>query len=810
MSIKQLDRFVLWLALALIPAALYAQDADRTPALLKGGLVRQLRSLSEDALQKLRGPESEAKGVQNVPTRRATSPPSMQDTRRSTANRSPAPAAASNPSARTRRGADIGGSSGSSELPEILSSAEVRNRNSNRVYVETELPPGVVRNTKVPARSESQQSVESRDYPSIPDTSADGDRFTDFEESNELQPPRVSRVPLPRVKVSDADTVPVAEKQPPAEVVAEKQPPRTPSLPTSSVSVPTNLVAGPAIEQKPRPLAATGRISADAPTQELPALPSSMLGSTVTAEPPVTPQTSLPVPSIEGDANNLTVNRSTAENSRVGSLTSKQPAARAQSTPPASQAKVERLRMEAPRIQVLLNGPADLPLGVPAEYEVIVRNDDSIDLHGLMLRLDIPAGVQVESLAPSHGEFDVERSPDGMTLLTWVFDYLAAGQTATAPIQFMATSSKNFAVAMEWTLVPIAADANVNVLAPRIELALEGPAEVSYGQPKVYRLHVRNPGNATATQVAVQLSAEPYGSSSTAIGEIAPGEEEVIDVELTFNQRGAINISAEATAQGGLTSSTQIDVLVRQATVEATVLAPAVVYAGAAAEYFVRLSNSGDADATQMEAVMRLPAGAELVSAPPAATQRGNELIWPVTRLAAGGSEEFAVSLRLAGEGKNTVHFDCTAAGETTASCLATTQVEAITDLKLLVNDPVAPAPVGGEVVYELSLTNRGSKAATNVKVVAQFSEGIEPIRGEGQAFRVVPGQVFFDPIPQIGAGESLELKVVAAAEAEGVHLFRVEVRSDATEVRLVQEESTQYLNAASRIASPVRGSVIR
>ena len=144
-------------------------------------------------------------------------------------------------------------------------------------------------------------------------------------------------------------------------------------------------------------------------------------------------------------------------------------------------------------------------------------------------------------------------------------------------------------------------------------------------------------------------------------------------------------------------------------------------------------------------------------------------------------------------------------------SAQASTQVAAITDLKLFVNDPIAPAPVGGEVVYELTLTNRGSKAASNVKVVAQFSEGIEPVRGEGQPARVIPGQTLFEPIGRIGAGETVRLKVIAQAAAAGTHRFRVEVRSDDSEVRLVQEESTQYLEGASRLAAPpTAGSLLR
>ena len=471
----------------------------------------------------------------------------------------------------------------------------------------------------------------------------------------------------------------------------------------------------------------------------------------------------------------------------------------------------QRLKMEAPRLSVALNGPGDLPIGSPADYQIVVSNHDSFDLHGLILRLDIPAGVKVQTHQPTHGDFELETAAGGLTMVTWAFEHLAAGQTATAPMQLVAGSAKNFAVAMEWTLMPIAGSSTIAVRAPQLELALEGPAEVRFGEPNVYRLHIRNPGNAPAEQIAVRLSAERFGSSAAEIPHIAPGEEEVIDVELTFNERGSINIDAVAQEQTGLASQTAIAVVVRQAIVEAQLLTAPLVYHSALTECRVNLTNHGDADARGMQAVLALPEGAELVSTPTGAVLKDRELTWPVDKLIAGSSEEFVVQLKLTAPGSNALSLQCSGPGNVSSSAQAVTHVESITDLKLFVEAPLAPAPVGGEVVYELTLTNRGSKAATNVIVVAQFSDGIEPIRSEGHAARVVPGQALFETLPRLAAGETVNLKVIAQAATAGSHRFRVEVRSDDSQVRLVQEESTRYLESAGRIAAPISsGSAIR
>ncbi|MBN8604798.1 MAG: hypothetical protein J0M26_27600, partial [Planctomycetes bacterium] len=109
------------------------------------------------------------------------------------------------------------------------------------------------------------------------------------------------------------------------------------------------------------------------------------------------------------------------------------------------------------------------------------------------------------------------------------------------------------------------------------------------------------------------------------------------------------------------------------------------------------------------------------------------------------------------------------------------------------------PSPVGEEVVYELEIMNRGKQAANKVKVLAQFSEGIEPSGAVGAEHKLVPGQVLFEPIPAIGAGETVKLQVRALASEAGVHRFRIEVQTDDEEIHHVLEESTRYMQTAAR-----------
>jgi uncharacterized repeat protein (TIGR01451 family) len=179
---------------------------------------------------------------------------------------------------------------------------------------------------------------------------------------------------------------------------------------------------------------------------------------------------------------------------------------------------------------------------------------------------------------------------------------------------------------------------------------------------------------------------------------------------------------------------------------------------------------------------------------PPGAVRSGEFVKWDIKKIGTDEKMTFPFRLSLTKIGDNPFAFtaECSSGGESKADF--STIVDSIADLHLSVVDPTAPAPVGQPVVYEIVITNRGKKAASDIEVIAQFSEGIEPLRLEGHTGRVVPGQAIFNSIPSIQPNEKLVLRIVAEASKPGVHRFRAEVKSPGSDADLLEEESTRYL----------------
>lgn len=475
-----------------------------------------------------------------------------------------------------------------------------------------------------------------------------------------------------------------------------------------------------------------------------------------------------------------------------------------QQTPPTSKpamARVNesRLEMGVPKVRLYVSGPPSVQVGKSLPYEVILRNEGTEVLSGVIVSMTVPATVKSSSLVATAGEYETEKDPTGAETILWHVTELQPSQSRIFRVGLEATRPEPFDMNLEWTLVPQTGQFKVDVQQPQLHLGIEGPTDTIYGKSEIYRMRIRNPGNAIAKDVEVKLTAEPYGSNQSKIGDIPAGGERLVEVELTFQKAGAISIVGEAiSAISSVEAKSQIDVSVKQVELAAQWNTPPAQYLGSVMDYSLVVKNNSNIPAQNVVCVLTLPPSLKVSSTPPGCTVTKNEVRWTVPQLAAQTSNEQVFSLSATDIG--TAPISCTVQSESGGATVAetTVSIESVTDLKLTVVDPVAPAPVGQDVVYDLVIANRGTRPATAVKLLAQFSSGIEPVRVEGATGQMMPGQVIFDPISVIGPGDQITLRVFAQATTAGVHRFRAELECEEGETQLIEEESTRYL-ATSR-----------
>lgn len=450
--------------------------------------------------------------------------------------------------------------------------------------------------------------------------------------------------------------------------------------------------------------------------------------------------------------------------------------------------------MALPGVRVLVNGPTSMLVNQDGSYELIVKNEGTEPLNGLAMRVAVPHHVTLGKTSVSGGSTQMDNDQDGNAVV-WELDHVPAGGSKSIQLVMQTSKPEHFALGVEWTVLPLSTELQIQIQQPQLALALEGPSEVEFGKPQMYRIRVRNPGNSDAKAVLVSLSAEPYGNNQSDIGDVAAGSERIVEVELTFEKSGSLPIKATAISSlSQLKVEGSIEVQVRQSELVATWFGPTEFYQGSVADFDLELTNTGSIPAVATMCKVRLPSGTEVVSLPPGAVRSGEFVKWDIKKIGTHEKMTFSFRLSLTKIGDNPFAFtaECSSGGESKADF--STIVDSIADLHLSVVDPTAPAPVGQPVVYEMVITNRGKKAAADVEVIAQFSEGIEPLRLEGHTGRVVPGQAIFNSISSIQPNEKLVLRIVAEASKPGVHRFRAEVKSLGSDTDLLEEESTRYL----------------
>jgi uncharacterized repeat protein (TIGR01451 family) len=451
---------------------------------------------------------------------------------------------------------------------------------------------------------------------------------------------------------------------------------------------------------------------------------------------------------------------------------------------------------KSPVLSVETKGPRHIAIGKEAAYEVTIQNAGDVVADEVVVFIGLPAWADIAGAEASGGAARAAAGGSTAEPFQWNVGRLEAKSRQKLVLRLVPRQSRPFDLAVRWDYKPVASGAMIDVQEPKLAVHLDGPAEVFYGKKELFKLKVSNIGTGSADNV--QISLVPLGTNenrpvSHRMASLAAGEERVMEVELTAHETGILTIQVEAKAEGGAHAELADKVLVRRAALAVETDGPAMQYVGAAATYRIGLHNPGNAPAKHVKLSASIPAGAKYLSSSDGGRVTGNQVQWLLDSLDPGAQRTFLLKCNLGLPGDLRLEVNSTADEELAAAAAAVTRVDALAELRLEVKEPDGPVPVGEETAYELRIRNRGSKIAEGVAVVAYFSQGIEPTSAAGAAYRITPGQVTFEPIPSLPAGDEVTLKIHARAETAGNHVFRAEVRCAPLGTRLASEQTTYF-----------------
>ncbi|MFM7561624.1 MAG: hypothetical protein ACKO81_01170 [Planctomycetota bacterium] len=470
-----------------------------------------------------------------------------------------------------------------------------------------------------------------------------------------------------------------------------------------------------------------------------------------------------------------------SENNGVGS------ALTASNAPPAD----NRFSLTSPAVQVETFGPQSIGINKKSQFKIVARNNSNVDAERVTVSISMPTWVRLEGINATTGRKESGEDQKSSRVL-WNIDRLSGNSTQTITVDVVPTKAERFDLQVELIQQPRNGMAQVDVTEPRLEMKIVGPSEVLYGETAIYQVTVRNPGTGRAEGVSVMLP-EALGGERATLGDIGPNEEKNFRVELLARTAGALDLATTATAAGNLQTSSAKQILVRRAALTTTIKGPPAKYAGTVGVYEIEIRNTGDASARDVVAALALPTGVKYVEGIEAVDNIDSGLRWSLGTLDSGDFRNYRVALQLEGDGKVQFELGARAAGDIASVGQVATVIETLEDVVLSIDEPKGPQPTGEEIEYTIHVRNRGSRAANNLNLVMNFSDGIEPTNASGHQFQLGAGQVIFKAIEKIAAGEEVVVKVQAKAAAPGTHIFRAQLTGENEETREMSEGTTRF-----------------
>ena len=280
----------------------------------------------------------------------------------------------------------------------------------------------------------------------------------------------------------------------------------------------------------------------------------------------------------------------------------------------------ESFMVSEPLLQVVVQGPTNVMIGEPASQSVTISNPGTGTLHNVVLEAEIPKGL--EHVTAEYLQMQVGSLNPGESRTIRLA--LAAVMGGEQVVKVMAKA--------EGGLVQ-ASQARVNVIAPKIQVAIDGPGLRYKGRSAQYTITSINDGAAATNNVRI-LHKVPEGfefvkadhggqynpedsTVSWFLGRMEPGQSANVNVELKTKIIGNYVHHVRAMSEHNVKSDAQLQTRIEgtaQLVLEISDLDDPVEI-GTETGYNVVVKNDGSKAAAGVSISCELPPGVELISA---------------------------------------------------------------------------------------------------------------------------------------------------------------------------------------------------
>ena len=327
------------------------------------------------------------------------------------------------------------------------------------------------------------------------------------------------------------------------------------------------------------------------------------------------------------------------------------------------------------------------------------------------------------------------------------------------------------------------------------------PPKVLIGESLTVGITVANPGTGPATGVMIEEDV-PEGLAHVAgrqleyeVGTLRPGESKRMELSSRPRRRAWSKTRLSFAARASLSATHRVQVEVVAPQLEVDVTGPKKRFLERQATYTVSVANPGTAPARDVELVAYLPQGMKFVETDSQGQydRTQHAVFWSLEELPPSKAGSVKLTTLPVEPGEQRLRIEAKADLGLAVAGEQIVQVEQSAELLHTVKDADEVIEVGSETAYLIKVSNDGTKAATNVRVVALLPEGIQGTAGEGPTRAAGDAtQIVFEPLAKLKPQEEVIFKVQAQGVKAGDHIVRVQLSSDEWPTPVTREESTR------------------
>ncbi len=455
------------------------------------------------------------------------------------------------------------------------------------------------------------------------------------------------------------------------------------------------------------------------------------------------------------------------------------------------------LGRQEPAVSMEWIGPAVVKVGQPQDYTLALRNACNIPVQEVLVRVSLPAGMKVEVTEPKA---EIENS-----VYIWRVGAMLPRQEKNMQMKLVA-DARGEVTPKAWVTFTGLSVLHVRVREPKLLLKTLTQEKVMVGDAAAFTLTVSNPGDGSADQVKIHaLLSEglDHGRDNKVdfeIGNLAAGETRSVQLICGTRVGGPQKCECTATADGGLTAQDTGILNVIMPRLDLQVVGPGLRYLDRKALYTLRVTNPGDAAATNVTVGDVVPAGFKVLAASDGGRHDYNTrtVSWFLGEIGPGQTREVKFEAQAIEPGEHKHKASAVGARGLKAESELTTRVEGLSAIMLELVDTEDPIEVGADTTYEVRITNTGSKAETDIKLVAVVPEKMEFKGAQGPVHYREDGKtIVFEPVEKLAPRADAFFKITCKAQQPGTVRFKIQVTSTNLVEPVTKEEPTRIYSDA-------------